>query len=294
MLKKAFSIIATLFLSACTQAVFLVANAPVTFEKDQVSRDIIFDTVTGLQLDVYKPTQDVIEGKKGEHFPTIIFFYGGAWQDGDKGQYEFVAGRLVEQGYVVVIPNYRKYPKVKFPAFIEDGAKATSWVANNIQNYNGNPQNIVLMGHSAGAHTAALLAADKSYLAKENFSYSNIKGVIGLSGPYDFTPLEEVYKKIFGPPENYPTMRVTNFIDGKEPPFYLVQGDKDTIVGRFNAENLAKVINNNGSNVETRYYKKMSHTDTIAAFSWVKQDKSDLVDKIFSFLTSLSKPSSPT
>jgi acetyl esterase/lipase len=283
-LKPIVTSILALFMSACTQVSFFVANVPVIFEKEQVARDIVFDENHKITLDVYKPSADFINNAEEKRFPVVIFFYGGSWQDGDKKQYEFVAGRLVSEGYVVVIPNYRKYPKVKFPAFVEDGASAISWVSNNIQNYNGEPQDIVLIGHSAGAHTAALLAADKSYLKKQSVSYTSIKGVVGLSGPYDFTPKAEIYKKIFGPPENYPKMRVTNFIDGTEPPFYLAHGDKDKIVGRFNSDGLSNVIEAKGGHVQTDYYKDMGHTDTIAAFSWVKNDKTALVDEVYSFL----------
>lgn len=274
----------SVFVAACTQASFFIVNASVKFEKEQVSRDIIFDEKDAIKLDVYKPLKSAKQNAEEKTFPVIVFFYGGAWQSGDKEQYEFVAEKLVSQGYVVVIPNYRKYPKVTFPAFIHDGAQAVAWVSDNIQNYSGASDKIFLMGHSAGAHTAALLAADKSYLGKQGVSYNNIKGVVGLSGPYDFTPKAEIYKKIFGPPENYPQMRVTNFIDGSEPPFYLIHGEKDKTVGKFNAENLVKTANNQGTQIQAEYYSDMTHIDTIAAFSWVKRYNRDLVDGVYAFL----------
>jgi len=145
--------------------------------------------------------------------------------DGDKSYYRFVGSHLAKHGYVVVVPNYRTYPDVKFPTFVEDTAQAIAWVSENISQYGGDATRINLMGHSSGAHMAALVAADTRYLRAFDKMPAVINSVVGLSGPYDFTPREADLVDMFGPPENFPNMVVTNFIDGDEPPVFLLWGD---------------------------------------------------------------------
>src|SRR3954471_10166956 len=109
-------------------------------------------------LDVYTPCGDP------KHAPVVIFFYGGYWQWGSKSDYRFVGQALASKGFIAVLPDYRLYPRVTFPAFVEDGAQAVRWTRDHIARYGGDPNRLYLMGHSAGAHTAALLAVDPHYL----------------------------------------------------------------------------------------------------------------------------------
>ena len=124
-----------------------------------VNYDIAFGDESWQTLDVY-PSDN-----SHPVAPVIVFIHGGGWNWGDKSMYYFVAHAFVSRGYTVVIPDYVKYPEGRFPQFIEDGAKTLVWVKENISRYNGNPQQIYLAGHSAGAHTGALLMTDKHYLA---------------------------------------------------------------------------------------------------------------------------------
>ena len=145
---------------------------------------------------------------------VVVFFYGGRWTYGAKEDYRFVAATFVKEGFVVVIPDYRKYPQVRFPVFVEDGAKALAWVSDHIVEWHGNPARIHVVGHSAGAHIGTLLTADARYLAEEGKDRSlTIHDFAGLAGPYAFTPDEPDLEDMFGPPQNYPIMQVTTFID---------------------------------------------------------------------------------
>ncbi|MEC8484521.1 MAG: alpha/beta hydrolase, partial [Pseudomonadota bacterium] len=182
-------------------------------------------------MDIYVPSS-----AKAERAPVLVFFYGGRWTDGSKEMYPFVAKTFLDLGYVVVIPDYRKYPDVKFPAFVEDGAQAVAWTLDNVAEYHGDSSRLFIMGHSAGAHIGALISADERYLAQLNHSTQNIKALAGLSGPYDFVPEEEDLKDMFGPPDQYPQMTVTNFIEGNEPPMLLLWGKEDELVGQRNID----------------------------------------------------------
>lgn len=278
--------VALVCLSGCTAAGIAVANLPAAFSKNNVVRDIAYGDEAMQKLDLYVPDRNL--KTDADDFPVIIFFYGGRWTEGKKSDYAFVGDALASRGYITVIPDYRKYPKVRFPAFVEDGAKAASWVYENINNYHGDRDLIFISGHSAGAHIAALLVADKSYLADAGQASSMIKGMTGLAGPYDFTPEEEDLKEIFGPPEQYPQMQATTFIDGSEPPLLLLQGDQDSAVGAFNLEKLARKIRSKNGAVETKIYEDVNHVEIVGAFSWYWRKKAPVIEDVTTFFDGIA------
>ena len=213
----------------------------------QVERDISFGDEQWQTLDVYRPSEQI------EDAPVIIFIYGGGWSWGDKSMYDFAADAFVRKGYVVVVPDYIKYPEGRFPQFIEDGASALAWTKNNIANYSGDPNLLFLSGHSAGAHTAALLVSDEKYLAKHSMSPNDIVAMAGIAGPYTFTPKDPQYVTTFGE-ENFKTMKASNHIQGDEPPMLLLHATGDTAVGLFNFEELHQAIVQQSGQVETILY----------------------------------------
>ncbi|MBI5673070.1 MAG: alpha/beta hydrolase, partial [Nitrospirae bacterium] len=149
-----------------------------------VEHDRVYGPEPSQKLDIYVPANP-----KDKQLDVLVFFYGGRWTYGAKEDYRFVAATFVNKGFIVVIPDYRKYPQVRFPIFVEDGAKALAWVSNHIGEWHGNPARIHVVGHSAGAHIGALLAADPHYLADEGKDRSlAIHDFAGLAGPYAFTP----------------------------------------------------------------------------------------------------------
>ncbi|ODT45457.1 MAG: esterase, partial [Nitrospira sp. SCN 59-13] len=182
----------------------------------------------------------------------------------------FVGAAFTEQNFIVVVPDYRKYPGVRFPEFVEDGAKALAWVYDHIAAYQGNPERIHVAGHSSGAHIGALLTADAGYLAKEGKDRSQvIRDFAGLAGPYAFTPDEPDLEDMFGPPSNYPNMQVTTFIDGRQPPMLLLYGDADRTVKVANLERLEQRIKEQGGLVEKQIYPGVGHRDLAAALTWL-------------------------
>lgn len=267
----------TLLLSGCTAIGTQLANLPARFDGITVKHDIEFDATTAQTLDIYLPPDT-----HKEH-DVIVFFYGGRWSSGSKDDYAFVGSAFAKAGYVVAIADYRKYPDVRFPAFAQDAASAISWVADNIETYGGNAKRIFVSGHSSGAHIAALVAADPTYLAAYNKPQDTIKAFAGMAGPYAFIPEEGDLKDMFGPPENYPRMQAPTFIDGQQPPMLLLWGQEDTIVGRFNLEKLQAAIDDEGGCVRTRIYKDVDHIWIVGALSWLGQHKAPVLDDITSF-----------
>lgn len=263
-------------LSGCSSASFFVANIPVTFSDAEIHSGIAYGAEDWQKLDIYAPEN--IE----QAAPVMVFFYGGRWTFGHKEQYAFAALPFVEKGYIVVIPDYSKYPDVKFPLFVHDAAQATAWVHDNIGRYKGDKGRIYLSGHSSGAHLAALVAVDPSYLQKFGKDRSIVAAVSGLAGPYDFIPEDDDLKDMFGPPENYPDMQVPTFVDGLQPPMQLLHGADDIHVIQRNLNRLKDKIENEGGIVETKIYPEVDHTEIIGSLSWIWQDKApvrhDMVD----------------
>jgi len=169
------------------------------------------------RVDIYAP-----KGRERD-LSAIVFFYGGGWEEGDRAMYRFVGTALASRGSVVAIPDYRVYPEVRFPGFVEDGARAVRWVRDNVERFGGDPGRIVVAGHSAGAHIAAMLAIDGRWLRAEGMDNRSLCGLVGLSGPYDFLPLHsEKLKVIFGAADKRPLSQPINFVEaGEHLPDYI-------------------------------------------------------------------------
>ncbi|MDE8602475.1 alpha/beta hydrolase [Marinomonas sp. RSW2] len=278
MMKKVFVALSSLLLVACTKAGLEVANWPNAFSDTKTIKDIVYGSEPWQKLDVYVPAH-----ASTEPLPVVVFFYGGSWKDGSKDMYPFVGEIFAKEGYITVIADYSKYPQVKFPTFVEDGAKAVAWTYRHITEYHGNPDKLFVAGHSAGAHIGALVTADKHYLQAEGETPSIIKAFAGLSGPYDFVPYEEDYIDMFGPPENYPNMQVSTFIDGKEPPMLLLWGAEDAIVGKSNMDKLIAKIEAEQGVVESHVYAGVDHVGMLSGFIWFFKSKAPIIDDITDF-----------
>lgn len=275
-----------LMMSACTQTAFLAANLPTHLVTLDVEHDRTYGPEPSQKLDIYMSA-------RGQKTPleVIVFFYGGRWTYGAKEDYRFVGAAFAERGFLVVIPDYRKYPHVRFPVFVEDAAKALNWVHEHIAESHGNPARIHVMGHSAGAHIGALVAADPRYLADQGKDRSVvIRDFVGLAGPYAFTPDEPDLEEMFGPPENYPNMQVTTFIDGTQPPMLLLHGERDTAVKYTNVEKLQRRIIERGGCVRSNLYPGANHQDLIGALSWLNPGQLRVTDDITAFFESCVQP----
>jgi acetyl esterase/lipase len=195
-----------------------------------------------------------------------MFVYGGGWQSGTKEEYAFVASTLVRQGYVVVIPDYRLFPDVQFPSFVNDAADALRWTFDNIGQYGGDPSNVFLMGHSAGGEIAALLHYDESYLQLAG-AQQRPCGFIGLSGPYDFLPLvggplEEIF-----PMATRASSQPINFVTGDEGPALLIHGYLDNTVKPRNSAKLAELVAAAGGKAQLIIVPKRQHASIVLALA---------------------------
>ncbi|MEO3433591.1 alpha/beta hydrolase [Inquilinus sp. CAU 1745] len=213
-------------------------------------------------LDIYQPSAP-------RPSPTIVFFYGGGWEEGERGDYFFVGSALATRGFTTVIPDYRVFPEVRFPAFIEDAAEAMRWTADHITEFGGDHGRLIVMGHSAGAHIAAMLAFDRKRLAKVGLDASHdLSVMVGLAGPYDFLPLHSnTLKAIFGPEPALAATQPINFIEADAPPVFLATGRRDRSVDPGNTIRLAERIRSVGGEAEVKLYDRVNHRTLIGAFA---------------------------
>ena len=192
----------------------------------RIARSISYGNGARQMLDVYCP-------KTAATAAVIVFFYGGSWQSGSKSIYKFVGAALARRGFVVVIPDYRVYPETCYPGFLDDAAKALRWTKDNAVRFAGDPDKVFVMGHSAGAYIAAMLALDARWLQTVNLApRRDVRGLIGLSGPYDFLPIkDQTLQTIFGGAGDVTTQPI-NHVSSGEPPALLVTGSQDRTVSR--------------------------------------------------------------
>ncbi len=250
----------TLSLPGCTAVAFGIANVPALVGDHQRHADLRYAAGPRQTLDVYVP-------RGAARAPVVVFWYGGAWTTGSKAEYRFVGASLAAAGYVVVIPDYRLYPRARFPDFVDDGAAALGWTHAQIAGYGGDPARIWLMGHSAGAHQAAMLALDPRRLAASGVPRSAIRGLVGLSGPYVLEPNSDELRAIFAAPWTPADWQPVRFVTPGAPPVLLLHGAADDVVVPAHSERLAQALRDAGVSVEYQVFAGRRHADTVAALS---------------------------
>ena len=280
MLTRLILLLLVPLLSGCQSVGFFVANLPNSFADTTRHSNMAYGENQSHTWDIYIPSNTSTPP------PVVVFLYGGGWSSGNKENYGFVAHNLIKQGFAVVIPDYQKYPPALYPDFVKDIALATRWVKDNIHNYGADANSLHLLGHSAGAHTGAMLMADKQYLKAQQLTPNVYKSFAGLAGPYHFTPEEEKYIAIFGPPERYATMHAANYIDGTEPPMLLLHGTDDDIVDVRNLQTLQSAIEKQGGIVTSKLYSNTDHIGIIASFSSAFNFENTSPQDVASFFTS--------
>lgn len=217
--------------------------------------------------------------------PVAVFFYGGSWDSGRKGDYGWAARAIAAQGFLTLAPDYRLFPEVRFPDFLDDCAMAVRWAADNAAALGGDPVRIVLIGHSAGAYNAAMLALDPRYLDAVDVQRKAVRAFAGLSGPYDFLPLKgPVTERTFGQAPDLAATQPVNFVRADAPAAFLATGDKDTTVYPRNTRKLAAALREKGATVEERHYAGVDHAGAVLALSRPFRGKAPLLADMTSFL----------
>ena len=245
----------------------------------QVAEGVPFGS-HGQMLDIWAPAD-----APADKLPVVIFWYGGGWAKGDRAAYAFAGRALANEGFLVVIPDYRKVPQVRFPAFLQDGAEAVAWVEDNIAKHGGDPAQLAFMGHSAGAYQAIMLALDSQRLVAAGADPSNVKAAVGLSGPYDFYPFDSprsiaAFSQWPSPQETQPI----TYARADAPPLLLVTSEGDTTVRPRNANNLGAKLRELGAPVEVKNYGPLDHEEVVMALSVPFRSKGPVLADSAAFL----------
>jgi len=269
-----FAVLAGLVISGCAS----LLNASIPHDGYKVVRDVAYGSHERHRMDVYIP-----DGLKAPA-PVILFFYGGSWQRGTKSDYRFVGQAFASKGFITVVADYRLYPEVHFPAFIEDSAAALVAVHRQIASHGGDPGRIFVAGHSAGAFNAMMLAADPTYVTHAGGKPAWIRGVIGIAGPYDFLPITDPdIRAIFSQRPAVQTQPV-NFVTKAIPPVFMATGTDDTTVIPRNSERMAAKLAAVGQHAILKRYIGLGHIGIIVSLADGFRGKSPLLEDVAAFV----------
>jgi acetyl esterase/lipase len=267
-------------LAACTPLSALNTLSP----RDPAARaghDIAYGSLPRQKLDIYTPARAAGAGPA----PLLVFFYGGSWNSGRRQDYAFAGRAFASRGFVTVVPDYRLYPEVRYPAFLQDGAAAVRWARDHAAEYGGDPTRIVLVGHSAGAYNAAMLALDGEFLTAAGVDPANIKAFAGLSGPYYFLPLDDPATiATFGEYPNLPATQPAKYVTAASPAGFFGHGGADTLVKPSNSEGLGRKLGRAGVAEEVKIYPGLTHADVVVALSRMFRGKAPVLDDVSAFL----------
>jgi acetyl esterase/lipase len=213
------------------------------------------------KLDLYLPQSGT------GPYPIVVFFYGGSWQGGSRESYRFVAQALCSVGVAVAIPDYRIYPAVRYPAFIEDSAAAVAWIQAQAGTWRLDPTRMLLCGHSAGAYNAAMVAMDPAWLEAAGGRHDWIGAFMGLAGPYQLPARQRgALLDIFSSGASWEETWVTRHLRKPPPRTLLMHGRDDVTVYPVQSELLAAALREQGAVVELQLVGGVGHVTLAAAY----------------------------
>lgn len=268
---------------ACSPLTALNAITPDAAER--TVRGLPYDPLSRQKLDIYIPS------KANMPAPVIVFFYGGNWNSGERADYAFVGEALASRGMLAIVADYRLYPEARYPQILQDAAAALAWTAREAPAYGGDPSRLFVMGHSAGAYNAAMLALDKRWLAEYGLTPQVLRGWIGLAGPYNFIPIQNpAVRPVFFYPDTPPASQPVNHVTAAAAPALLISPEKDEVVNPSrNTGQLAQAMRARSIQVEEFYFDSVSHPSLIASFAVPLRWLAPTLDTVAGFVFRHSK-----
>ena len=258
-----------LMVAACAGPALLNSVARNPDRGTQVVRDLTYGDGPRQALDLYVPS-GAAPGDPASR-PILMFVHGGSWTDGDKESYAFAGKRFAAEGFVTAVPSYRVLPD-DYDEFMADMASALALTLEAAPRHGGDPERVFLVGHSAGAYNVVQLALAPEFLATEGLTPAVIDAVAGLSGPYDFLPLDPgVARDAFGGSDDVAATQPVNRVAEGAPPMILVTGTDDTVVRPRNADALAERLEAVGTPVRVVRYEGADHAKPVVALAFPKR-----------------------
>jgi len=270
-------------LTACSGVDLL--NATVSTDTYRLTQGLAYGRLERQLLDVYQPRSGASQP------PLVVFFYGGSWSSGERANYRFVGEALASRGIVAVLADYRLSPAFRYPAFVQDSALAVRWALAHAADYGADPARVFVMGHSAGAYNAAMVALDARWLAAESLAPSRLAGWIGLAGPYDFLPIGDRQTRVAfdwpATPADSQPMRHASPASPDSPPALLLAPAQDSVVNtQRSTVALARKLRDSGVRVESELFDGVGHATLVAALASVLRGQAPVLDRVAAFVTS--------
>ena len=258
-------------------------NALARSDTFRLTADVAYGPLPRHQLDIYAPTA----APPGAGWPVVVFFYGGSWNSGERAEYKFVGEALASRGILTLVADYRLYPQVRYPSFLEDSALALAWGLDHAKALGGDPHRIFVMGHSAGGYNAAMLALDPRWLAATGHRPNELAGWIGLAGPYEFLPLgpESPARPVFFHPDYPAGTQPIDHAGAGSPKAFLAApvGDKVVSPQRSTLAMAAK-LRVAGVPVELKMYDGISHALLAGAFARPLRGLAPVLDDVTAWI----------
>ena len=285
--RSVFALGLLLLSSACARLSFTAVNLPTHFDDVTVIHDIAYGAGPEQKLDIYLPPNAGDQPRD-----VVVFFYGGRWETGTREQYPLRRHGLCAAGLYRRHPGLREIPCSQIPGLRAGRGQGPGLGRRQPSaTYHGDATRIHVAGHSSGAHIGALLTTNAAYLQAEGKDRSRvIHDFTGLSGPYSFEPDEKDLIDIFGPPANYPQMQADTFVDGKQPPMYLLWGADDTLVGLINMDKMIGAVTVHGGCIKTKIYPGTDHIGTVAGLTWINPDKIPVLNDMVQYFNQHPAP----
>ncbi len=242
------------------------------------------------RFDVYVPGRSPDATGPASGSPLVIFVYGGSWSTGDRRDYRFAGQALAAQGFTVMVVDYRLYPQVRYPGFLEDCARAVGYGLEHARELGADPRRVFLVGHSAGAYNVAMLALDPRWLRAVGHSPDELAGWVGLAGPYDFLPIDDAgVKLVFDWPATSPDTQPIRHVDDLArplPAFIGVAAHDATVIPARNSLPLVERLRARGTAVTFRSYEHVGHGLLVGSLQWPLTAFSDVLDDTAAFIRS--------
>jgi len=278
--RRSFFAMLPALLSACSGLDLL--NATVPTDTYRRTDGLAYGPEPRQRLDVYQPA----EGARNA--PLVVFFYGGSWSSGERGDYRFVGEALAARGIVTVVADYRLSPAFRYPAFVQDSASAVRWAFDHAAEYGAEESRIFVMGHSAGAYNAAMVALDRRWLAAVGLSPSRLAGWIGLAGPYDFLPIGDAKTRVaFNWPETSADSQPLGYASKDSPPALLLAPVHDSAVNpQRSTVAMARRLKASGVRVESALFDGVSHVTLLASIAPALRSQAPVLERVTGFVQS--------
>ena len=267
-------------LTACSGADLL--NATVSTDSYRRTDALAYGAGPRQLLDVYQPAEEI------RNAPMVVFFYGGSWSSGERADYRFVGEALASRGIVALVADYRLSPAFRYPAFVQDSASAVRWAVDHAAEFGADARRIFVMGHSAGAYNAAMVALDARWLAGVGLAPARLAGWIGLAGPYDFLPIGDTQTRVaFDWPQTSADSQPIIHASRASPPALLLAPAEDRVVDpQRSTVAMAARLRAIGVRVESELFTGVSHVTLLASMAQVLRSRAPVLARVAGFVQS--------